>query len=315
MSRKRSISQTISRDERVADVAQQDHLAAALYPWFLLALDDWGRAEYKPGALRLEIIPAFEGLRTADVERFFGLYFEAELLIRYGDAEREFIAVRDLDAWYRHQPYIHAEKRSGRNPKKHGASKFPCPPQHQAFFAALPPAEDDPAEPRGVSRNPKDPRGTPKTPVPSPSPKRRTSPSLGTPSQLGGLCEGDKSSSSELPLGEGAAVGTPEKPKGPSPHDQVFAVFESHGLPKPGGGMVACWVRDIGLDGTLSLLAELGREGLGRGELYVRSAVVKRLEGFRGKNTLALGPKVSQREADDLDERVMERARAARGPA
>lgn len=123
----------------------------------------------------------------------------------------------------------------------------------------------------------------------------------------------------EPPLERELGAAAPSKPgngkaeKHDTPHAKVFAVFDGHDLPRPSGGLVACWIRDVGEGGTLEVLAELGRDGLGRGETFVTGAVRKRLAGFRGKNTLQMGPRLSQSDADDLDQRMLAKGRAARG--
>ena len=43
MARKRFVTSEISTDRKIAKLAEKNPVAAALWPWFITALDDWGR--------------------------------------------------------------------------------------------------------------------------------------------------------------------------------------------------------------------------------------------------------------------------------
>ena len=45
MARKRFITSDMSVDERIADIAVENPVAALMWPWFITGFDDWGRME------------------------------------------------------------------------------------------------------------------------------------------------------------------------------------------------------------------------------------------------------------------------------
>ena len=55
--RKIFIADTACTDEALMEVADQNPVAALLWPWFLLSLDDWGRGSANPRQLRRPPLP------------------------------------------------------------------------------------------------------------------------------------------------------------------------------------------------------------------------------------------------------------------
>jgi hypothetical protein len=248
------------------------------------------------------MIPSFPKLSAADVEIAGLLYAAERLLGLYEVNARRYLAVPDLETWYDYQSYIRGTKRKAEGDK----SRLPPPPPEafQTNSAQLRALARDVAQSSAFAH-----QNSAQCPYTFTF-KEEAKSSLqlfSTPQVVPGELFGPVGPSPESSAGESKA----EKPL--NGHGQVFAVFDGHQLPRPDRGKVACWLRDLGLDGTLSLLAELGREGLGHGETFVTGAVVKRMNGFRGKNTVQIGPTVTQAEADDFDARVMARGRAAAG--
>lgn len=48
MARKRFVTSEISTDRKIAKLAEKNPVAAALWPWFITAFDDWGRMSADP---------------------------------------------------------------------------------------------------------------------------------------------------------------------------------------------------------------------------------------------------------------------------
>ena len=55
--RKIFIADSACTDEALMEVADQNPLAALLWPWLLLSLDDWGRGSANPRQLRARLFP------------------------------------------------------------------------------------------------------------------------------------------------------------------------------------------------------------------------------------------------------------------
>lgn len=80
MSRKVYITSEMSIDERLLDVAEQDQLAALIWPWILTTFDDWGRAEAKPKKLKMKVFPGNEIVTVETIEAALNLYNKAGLI-------------------------------------------------------------------------------------------------------------------------------------------------------------------------------------------------------------------------------------------
>lgn len=118
MGHKRFVTSDMSSDERLAGIAQRDPLAAALWPWFLTALDDWGRAKFAPAEIKLSMFPGYP-FDAAYVEDLLGVYAQAGLIKIYEVEGKRYWCV-PLDKWLRYQSYISEASLAKRKPK--------CPP-------------------------------------------------------------------------------------------------------------------------------------------------------------------------------------------
>jgi hypothetical protein len=123
--RKIFIADTACTDEALMEVADQNPLAALLWPWLLLSLDDWGRGSANPRQLRARLFPENPAVSVELLSEALELYAAAGLVIRYKGGGRELVAV-PAEQWFRYQTHIRAEKRT-----KDG-SRYPAPPEETA---------------------------------------------------------------------------------------------------------------------------------------------------------------------------------------
>ena len=121
MSRKRSITSDISIDERIADIAEENPIAALMWPWFLTGFDDWGRMDATPRKIKLSIFPAFS-FNIAEIRSTIDVYAEANLVYLYEHDGSVYIAIRP-STWLKYQPYLRGTKYSEKD-----SSRIP-PPQ------------------------------------------------------------------------------------------------------------------------------------------------------------------------------------------
>lgn len=111
MSRKRFITSEMSTDERLAEVAAEEPIAALIWPWILLELDDWGRAEFKPLKMKLSLFPACQ-LVSADVlVKSVAVLSKHGLLAKYEVEDKTFVAVHPKK-WLKFQTYLVGTKRA-----------------------------------------------------------------------------------------------------------------------------------------------------------------------------------------------------------
>ena len=82
MARKRFITSDMSIDEKIAEIAAENPVAALMWPWFITGFDDWGRMEAVPVKIKLSIFPAFP-YTPKDIEEAIDLYDKHELVYRY----------------------------------------------------------------------------------------------------------------------------------------------------------------------------------------------------------------------------------------
>jgi hypothetical protein len=108
MARKRFVTSEISTDRKIAKLAEKNPVAAALWPWFITALDDWGRMNADPIEVKLTIFPAFP-YTSDEVEEFIRLYHEFEIAHHYEVDEKPYLAVNP-DTWLKYQTYIRKDK-------------------------------------------------------------------------------------------------------------------------------------------------------------------------------------------------------------
>lgn len=119
MARKRFITSEISVDERLAGVATENPMAALMWPWMILYLDDWGRGSASPIKIKLAVFPAFP-FSPAEIQKTVESLGRAGLVHLYEVDGEGFMAVRPK-TWIKYQTYLKGTKR-GRN-----ASKIPSP--------------------------------------------------------------------------------------------------------------------------------------------------------------------------------------------
>ena len=92
MARKRFVTSEISTDRKIAKLAERNPIAAALWPWFITAFDDWGRMSADPVEVKLTIFPAFP-YTSEDIEEFIKLYHEFEIAYHYEVDGKPYLAV------------------------------------------------------------------------------------------------------------------------------------------------------------------------------------------------------------------------------
>ena len=81
--RKIFIADSACTDEALMEVADQNPLAALLWPWLLLSLDDWGRGSANPRQLRARLFPENPAVTVELIAEALELYAAAGLVIRY----------------------------------------------------------------------------------------------------------------------------------------------------------------------------------------------------------------------------------------
>lgn len=111
MSHKRSISSEMCTDERLAEVASEMPLAAVLWPWILLLLDDWGRAEFRPMKAKLALFPGCQLVSADILEQSIDTFTKHGLLAKYEVDGKTFIALHPRK-WIKFQTYLVGTKRA-----------------------------------------------------------------------------------------------------------------------------------------------------------------------------------------------------------
>lgn len=112
MSRKRFITSEMSTDERLAEVAAEEPIAALIWPWILLELDDWGRAEFKPIKMKLSLFPACQLVSADCLATSVDCLVKYGLLAKYEVDGKTYIAVHPKK-WLKFQTYLVGTKRPG----------------------------------------------------------------------------------------------------------------------------------------------------------------------------------------------------------
>jgi len=109
MSRKRFITSDMSVDEKIAEIAAENPVAALMWPWFITGFDDWGRMEANPVKIKLSIFPAFP-YTPKDIEEAIDLYDKFGIVHKYEVDGKEYIAI-EPEKYYKYQTYIRGSKR------------------------------------------------------------------------------------------------------------------------------------------------------------------------------------------------------------
>jgi len=174
MGRKVFISSDMSTDERLAELAETRPDLALLWPWFLTAFDDWGRAEAQPRRLKLKVFPMVATVTVDTVAEAIDAFAAYGLIMRYTVEQHEYMAI-PTEKWFRYQTHIRGSKRS------HDQSRFPAPPSDAPREAAEHRANArNSADPREDARTSAQLREDARTCTPSPSPSLSPSPSVKT---------------------------------------------------------------------------------------------------------------------------------------
>lgn len=145
MSRKLYISDDISIDEALAEIADKDPMLALLWPWLLVHLDDWGRSSASPRRLKGAIAPMIEAVSADTIEAALNAYAAKHLIALYEVEGQRYLAVNP-EKWWRYQTHIHKSKRED------DRSSIPPPPAEAFTYSA---------ESRGVPRSPAENRASP----------------------------------------------------------------------------------------------------------------------------------------------------------
>jgi hypothetical protein len=120
MARKRYISSDISIDEAVTLLAEANPQAALMWPWLLLAFDDWGRADLTPRKIKFQIFPAFP-FTSEEIANAINDIAASGLLYMYEIDGVTYGAVNPK-TWIKYQTYLVGTKWS-----KSTASQIPIP--------------------------------------------------------------------------------------------------------------------------------------------------------------------------------------------
>jgi hypothetical protein len=131
MARKAFVSSAIATDDRIAEIAQRNPLAALMWPLVLTDFDDWARAEASARGLKLRIFPAIDIVTEDVTEEALQLYAEFGLTVLYEDTTRKGKRCMAIDPakWYRYQTHIQISKRGLSH-----ESRYPMPPQFASFY-------------------------------------------------------------------------------------------------------------------------------------------------------------------------------------
>lgn len=145
MARKVYVSSGMGRDESLYAVAEKDLIAALIWPWFLTALDDWGRAEANPHEIKASVFPDWPTVTRADVERALQLYADPELpdgpLVYLYEADGMRCVAVDEDNWRKYQTHIRWDRKGkavSDYPPYAGASS--TLPEHPGTSGKIPPS-------------------------------------------------------------------------------------------------------------------------------------------------------------------------------
>ena len=113
MARKRFVTSDMSIDEKLADIAAENPVAALMWPWFITGFDDWGRMEAVPVKIKLSIFPAFP-YTSDEIAEIIQLYHKYEIAYYYEIDGKPYLAVNP-DTWLKYQTYIRKEKLEKQN--------------------------------------------------------------------------------------------------------------------------------------------------------------------------------------------------------
>ena len=182
MARKIFVASDMGIDDRLAEIADTDPMAALLWPWLLTVFDDWGRADASPRRIKGAAFGSLDAITATVIANAIEKFIAAGLLQSYAVDGREYIAV-PAAKWFDYQTHIHTGKR-----EDDSKSKVPAPPSWGNWIAAQRLNSTDKcainsddtntiAESRGKSRNHAENRASP-SPSPSPTPTVTVTPTV-----------------------------------------------------------------------------------------------------------------------------------------
>jgi len=116
MARKVYVSSDMSNCEKLYNVAKVNPKAALMWPWFLTALDDWGRTDASPHKLKTRMFPDWSGVSRNDIEKALQLYADKGLIVLYRVGEDTFASV-DEDNWKEYQTHIRWDRKGNAESK------------------------------------------------------------------------------------------------------------------------------------------------------------------------------------------------------
>jgi len=238
MARKRFVTSEISTDRKIAKLAEKNPVAAALWPWFITALDDWGRMNADPIEVKLTIFPAFP-YTSDEVEEFIRLYHEFEIAHHYEVDEKPYLAVNP-DTWLKYQTYIRKDKLEKQK------SKIPEP--KDAPWLARDNAADDLATKNVANQQLATENVLSPSPSPSPSPSKEIYICASEAAQESKCTpEGDGVEASDevaATLDEQKAKGRPRSPFKSKRQEQLFDEFwERYPKKRSKGRAERAWVK------------------------------------------------------------------------
>jgi hypothetical protein len=121
VARKAYVSSDMAHDEQLFDVAQENPVAALLWPWFITYLDDWGRGIASPKRIKSKMFPNVSAVTVDLIDSAIHLFAQSGLLELYRDDKHKYFAV-PMDKWFEWQTHIRKEKRI-----KDESKYPPCP--------------------------------------------------------------------------------------------------------------------------------------------------------------------------------------------
>jgi hypothetical protein len=125
MGRKIYITTEMSTDEALIEIGTRHPIVPLLWPWFLLACDDWGRSEASVIHLKAEVFPMYEHVTLDVIETALQEFHAAGLITLYTTRKKRYFFI-EPESWYRWQTHIRTEKR------EKDASRCPAPPSEPA---------------------------------------------------------------------------------------------------------------------------------------------------------------------------------------
>jgi hypothetical protein len=110
MGRKVFVSSDMSIDERLLEVAEIDSLYALMWPWFITACDDWGRADASTKRLKASVFPGISAVTPEVIGEALDVYSSVGLISLYEVDGRRYFCIKP-DKWFKWQTHIRAAKR------------------------------------------------------------------------------------------------------------------------------------------------------------------------------------------------------------